>query len=90
MNEAEELARFLALAEAHSQHIINADYPIPDPEWDYEPLWHALHGLNPRPQDLIDHLAQLEEATPESDRYVRIALRDRLGWPSEQIDRFIP
>lgn len=49
-------------------------YPLPDPAWDYAALWDFLHKAQGELGNLIKYTAQIEEATPETDRAIGIQL----------------
>jgi hypothetical protein len=51
--------------------LLNADYPIPDPAWDYAAIWKQVVSLQRNANALAELLQQTEAATPESDRLVR-------------------
>ncbi|MDX2242282.1 MAG: hypothetical protein NW224_16480 [Leptolyngbyaceae cyanobacterium bins.302] len=54
--------------------LLSADYPIPDPTWDYADIWKQVVILQRCANALTELLAQTEEASPESDRLVRLYL----------------
>jgi hypothetical protein len=51
--------------------LLSADYPIPDPTWDYAGIWKQVVTLQRCSHALAELLEQTEEATPETDRLVR-------------------
>jgi hypothetical protein len=50
------------------QELLNADYPIPDPTWDYAAIWKQVVMMQRAANALAELLQQTENATPESDR----------------------
>lgn len=62
--------------------LLNADYPIPDPAWDYAGIWKQVMMLQRCSHALAELLAQTETASPESDRLVQLylmAIRDNVN-----------
>lgn len=53
---------------------LSADYPIPDPAWDYADIWKQAVTLQRAANALVELLQQTEDATPESDRLVQFYL----------------
>jgi hypothetical protein len=53
------------------QELLNAEYPISDPSWDYSQVWQNVMMMRDSITRLIDLLEQTENATPETDRQVR-------------------
>lgn len=49
------------------------DYLIPDPDpaWDYAKLWHSTQQAKLQIEELLKYLADIEDATPESNNAVR-------------------
>jgi hypothetical protein len=47
------------------------DYPVPDPAWDYAGIWHSTQQAKQKIEELLAYMAQIEDATPESDAIVR-------------------
>jgi hypothetical protein len=60
------------------QQLLNADYPIPDPAWDYAELWHHVMHLQRDISALVQLLTQQENASPEADQLIRKYL-DQIG-----------
>jgi hypothetical protein len=58
--------------------LMNADYPIPDPAWDYSGIWHHAQEARQKLEKLLKYMADIEEATPESDRLLREQLESIL------------
>ncbi len=48
------------------------DYPLPDPSWDYAELWRHAQDARNEIENLIKYMASIEEATPESDKKIRV------------------
>lgn len=53
---------------------MNSDHPIPDPSWDYAAIWQEIHLAKDQLEDLLTAMAEIENATPESDRLTRRSL----------------
>jgi hypothetical protein len=51
--------------------LLSADYPIPDPTWDYAGIWKQVVILQRGSRALMKLLQDTEDATPETDRLVR-------------------
>jgi hypothetical protein len=49
------------------------DYPIPDPDpaWDYANIRHSTQQTKLLIEELLKYLADIEDATPESNNAVR-------------------
>jgi ubiquitin-protein ligase len=63
-------------------HLLSADYPIPDPAWDYADIWKQVVTMQRSTTALAELLQQTENATPESDRLVNLyltAIRDNVN-----------
>lgn len=58
--------------------LINADYAIPDPLWDYSDIWHQCQQARQELQKLLAQMQRVENATPESDLRIKQAL-DAIG-----------
>jgi cytochrome c556 len=58
--------------------LLNADYPIPDPAWDYSQIWHHSQEAAAELQKLLKYMASVEDATPESDAQIKSQL-DSIG-----------
>lgn len=56
---------------ASDDELLNANYAIPDPVWDYADLWHHVMHLQQILETLVQLLAQQEEATPAVDQLIR-------------------
>lgn len=48
------------------------DYPLPDPSWDYAELWRHAQDARIEVENLISYMAEVENATPETDKQIRI------------------
>lgn len=48
----------------------NANYPIPDPEWDYFGTWKYLQEVKSQIDALLSEMAEIEDATDSSDRMI--------------------
>ena len=62
--------------------LLSADYPTPDPDWSYATIWKQVVILQRCSHALADLLHQTEDATPESDRLVKLyltAIRDNVN-----------
>lgn len=57
-----------------AQPLLFYDKPLPDPAWDYATLWDFLHKSQSELGNLIQHTAQIEGATPETDQAIAIPL----------------
>jgi hypothetical protein len=55
--------------------LLNADYPIPDPTWDYAGIWKSVVTMQRSVNALAELLQQTEDATPESDHLVKLYLQ---------------
>lgn len=62
------------LAEQY-EGVLNADYPIPDPAWDYAHIWPNAIALQRQTQQLVAYLENQETASAESDQAVRDKLK---------------
>ncbi|MBD2666692.1 hypothetical protein [Richelia sinica] len=58
--------------------LINADYPLPDPRWDYSQIWTHSQEAAAQLQELLTYMATIEDATPETDRKIKSQL-DSIG-----------
>ncbi len=58
--------------------LVNADYYIPDPDWDYSEIWHECQQASQGLERMLAVMQQVDGATPESDRQVKEAL-DAIG-----------
>jgi hypothetical protein len=58
--------------------LLNADYPIPDPAWDYSQIWHHAQAAAAELRSLFSYMATVEDATPETDQQVKSQL-DSIG-----------
>lgn len=47
------------------------DYPLPDPSWDYAELWRHAQDAKAEIEKLIEFMASVEDASPESDKKIR-------------------
>ncbi|MBH8564463.1 hypothetical protein I8748_20135 [Nostoc sp. CENA67] len=62
----------------NNNDLLNADYPIPDPAWDYAQIWHHSQRVNAELQVLFQYMATIENATPEADAEIKAKL-DSIG-----------
>lgn len=62
----------------HFKNSLEADYPIPDPAWDYAGIWHHAQEARQKLEKLLNDLAEIEEADQESDRAIREQLESIL------------
>jgi hypothetical protein len=53
------------------QQLLNPDYPVPDPAWDYATLWQHVMRLQQDINALVQLLSQQEHASPEADQLIR-------------------
>lgn len=48
----------------------------PDLSWDYAALWETVHGtIKPELDRLIEEMAKVENATPETDKAIMVRLQ---------------
>ncbi|MCG6135183.1 MAG: hypothetical protein MET45_11030 [Nostoc sp. LLA-1] len=59
-------------------NLLNADYPIPDPAWDYAQIWQYTQEAAAQLQKLLAYMAEIEDATPETDQEIKSQL-DSVG-----------
>lgn len=52
------------------QSLLNADYSISDPSWDYAAVWTSIMELQQTLTALTEHLQQQEAASPETDKFI--------------------
>lgn len=52
----------------------NANYLIPDPEWDYFGTWRHLQGVKSEIDALLSKMAEIEDATDSSDQMINESL----------------
>lgn len=64
------------------------DYPVPDPAWDYAGIWHSTQQAKQKIEELLAYMAQIEDATPESDAIVRTHL-ERIQTDVEGANAFL-
>jgi hypothetical protein len=57
----------------------NLNYPIPDPAWDYAPLWENLQRFKFNFDKLLEDIADIEESTDLSDREIATKLADAIS-----------
>lgn len=62
----------------NTDDLLNADYPIPDPSWDYSEIWHRTQSAAKELNTLLKYIAKLENATPEADTEIKSRL-DSIG-----------
>jgi hypothetical protein len=55
--------------------MIDSQYPIPDPAWDYARIWDMLQANKLDLNELLTYLGDIEEATPETDLKIQERLR---------------
>lgn len=58
--------------------LINADYPIPDPSWDYSQIWTHSQEAAAQLQQLLKYMSEIENATAETDAEIKAKL-DSIG-----------
>lgn len=58
--------------------VANADYYIPDPDWDYSEIWHYCQQAKQELEQMLAAMQQVNTATPESDQQIKEAL-DAIG-----------
>jgi hypothetical protein len=58
--------------------LMNANYPIPDPSWDYAQIWYHSQQANTELQKLLQFMGTLENASPQSDAEIKLLL-DSIG-----------
>lgn len=68
--------------------LIDADYAIPDPLWDYSEIWHQCQQARQELQQMLASMQEVENATPESDRKIKDAL-DAIGQKLNQARRMM-
>lgn len=56
---------------------LNSD-PTPDPDWDYSEIWHGIQTAARDLKDLMEYMAAIEDATPQSDAQIKAQL-DNIG-----------
>lgn len=66
--------------------IMNADYPLPDPAWDYFEIYVDSQRSLVELQQLIQFMSTLENASPEADERIKGAL-DVIGQKLNQTKR---
>lgn len=64
-----------ARRQQQEDELMNADYPIPDPAWDYAAIWQDVWQLQQEASRLIREMQETEAATPESDAQIRERLK---------------
>jgi hypothetical protein len=62
----------------NNNDLLNADYPIPDPAWDYSQIWHHSQEAAAELRSLMSFMAEIENATPETDAQIKSQL-DSIG-----------
>ena len=70
------------------EDLINADYAIPDPLWDYSEIWCQCQQAGRQLQQMLVSMQEIENATPESDRQIKEAL-DTIGQKLNQARRMM-
>lgn len=60
------------------QKIMEARYPIPDPEWEYSAVYHRVQEVRQSMEKLIAFMSAIEQPTPETDKSIREYL-DQIG-----------
>jgi hypothetical protein len=58
--------------------IMNADYPLPDPSWDYAQIYNQCQKACSELKFLLELMSKIEDATPESDAQIKQHL-DEVG-----------
>ncbi|NJN11534.1 MAG: hypothetical protein HC815_27590 [Richelia sp. RM1_1_1] len=56
--------------------LMNCDYPIPDPAWDYSEIYHQLQKSEIKLEQLIKYMSDIENATTESDSIIKEQIND--------------
>lgn len=54
----------------NTKDLMDADYPIPDPAWEYAEIWHQCQAIRTELEMLLGELATYEEANPEYDQLI--------------------
>lgn len=62
----------------HFKSLLESNYPISDPAWDYAGIWHHAQEARQKLEKLLKDMADIEEATPDSDRQLREQLESIL------------
>jgi hypothetical protein len=62
----------------NNNDLLNADYPIPDPAWDYSQIWHHAQAAATDLRSLLAYMAEIEDATPDTDAQIKSQL-DTIG-----------
>ncbi|QIR41703.1 hypothetical protein HCG51_33895 (plasmid) [Tolypothrix sp. PCC 7910] len=62
----------------NNNDLLNADYPIPDPAWDYAQIWQHTQQAAAQLQKLLAYMAEIENATPETDVEIKLQF-DTIG-----------
>ncbi|MHC5822344.1 MAG: hypothetical protein ACYT04_42550 [Nostoc sp.] len=62
----------------NNNDLLNADYPIPDPAWDYCQIWHHSQTAAGELNKHLKYLATVEDAKPETDAQIKSQL-DSIG-----------
>ena len=71
------------------EDLINADYYIPDPDWDYSEIWHECQQARQGLEWILAVMQQVDSATVESGRQIKEALdaiRQRLNTARRMMD----
>jgi hypothetical protein len=54
--------------------IMKANYPMPDPEWDYYVTWNKLQEIKQLLEETLNFMAEIENADDSSDKSVAIKI----------------
>ena len=66
--------------------LMDVDYPLPDPSWDYSKIYDDCQRSKTELEKLIHYMSQVENATPETDSEVKARL-DQIGQRLNQTRR---
>jgi hypothetical protein len=72
----------------NQDELMNADYPIPDPAWDYFTIYQNCQQARVALQDLIEFMSQFEDAYPDADAEIKVRL-DAIGQQLNQTRRMM-
>lgn len=56
------------------ENLYNANYPIPDPSWDYAQVWTHSQQAAAELQELLAYMGGLENASPEANAKIKTLL----------------
>lgn len=72
----------------NADELLNANYPIPDPAWDYNRIYHECQKAKQALEDLILYMSEFENASAESDIEIKVRL-DAVGQQLNQTRRMM-